>query len=65
MDRKTIVLSVKGLTDNEIQEEFTSFFQSLVEKYGSEFGCTLSKMQQNTQAEKEILKLSEINFEGV
>lgn len=61
LSRKTIVISVKGLDDDQIQEEFTVFFQNLVEKYGENFGCSLSKMQENTESEKQILKLSELN----
>lgn len=61
VSRKTMVISVKGLNDDQIQEEFTDFFQNLVEKYGVNFGCSLSKMQENTEAEKQILILAELS----
>ena len=34
---KTLVLKLKGLTDEQIQEEFTGFFNKMVEKYQNQF----------------------------
>ena len=56
---KTLVLKVKGLTDEQIQEEFTEFFNKLVEKYPKQFGVGLSVMEENTEGEQlaEILEI--------
>lgn len=57
---KTLVLKVKGLTDEQIQEEFTDFFNKLVEKYPDEFGVGLSAMEENTEGEQEILRTAKL-----
>ena len=57
---KTLVLKVKGLTDEQIQEEFTDFFNKLVEKYPDEFGVGLSAMEENTEGEQEILRIAKL-----
>ncbi|MGI6154421.1 MAG: hypothetical protein ACOYEB_00535 [Enterococcus lemanii] len=41
---KTLVLKVKGLTDEQLQEEFSEFFNKLVEKYPNQSGVGLSAM---------------------
>jgi len=56
---KTIVLKTHGISDERIQEEFSQFFSSLVEKY-SGFGVGLSTMEQGTDSELEILKLADL-----
>lgn len=38
-NRKMIILEIKGLTEDEIQEELTGFFQVLDEKYKG-YGAT-------------------------
>lgn len=43
-DQKVIVLQIKGMTDDEIQSEFTDFLSSLVEKHGEKFGVKLTQM---------------------
>lgn len=43
-NQKVIVLQIKGLTDDNIQSEFTDFLSSLVEKYGEKFGAKLTQM---------------------
>lgn len=57
---KTIVLKVKGLSDEQIQEEFSEFFNKLVEKYPGKFGVGLSTMERNSNGEKEILKIANL-----
>lgn len=57
---KTLVLKVKGLTDEQIQEEFTDFFNKLVEKYPKQFGVGLSAMEGNTEGEQEILRIAKL-----
>lgn len=57
---KTLVLKLKGLTDEQIQEEFTGFFNKMVEKYPNQFGVGLSAMEQNSPGEKEILRIAEL-----
>lgn len=57
---KTLVLKVKGLTDEQIQEEFTEFFNKLVEKYPKKFGVGLSAMEENTEGEQEILRIAKL-----
>lgn len=67
MNRKTLVISLIGINDVEIQEEFTLFFQSLVEKYGENFGCSLSKIREKSHEEDVILIMSKLDgdFERV
>lgn len=57
---KTLVLKVKGLTDEQLQEEFSEFFNKLVEKYPNQFGVGLSAMEENSEGEKEILRIAEL-----
>ena len=57
---KTLVLKVKGLTDEQIQEEFTEFFNKMVEKYPKQFGVGLSAMEENTEGEQEILRIAKL-----
>ena len=57
---KTVVLKIKGLTNEQIQEEFSEFFNKLVEKYPNQFGVGLSVMEQNTDGEKEILRIANL-----
>ena len=55
---KTVVLKIKGLTDEQIQEEFSEFFNMLVDKYPNQFGVGISFMRQNTEGEKKILTIA-------
>ena len=60
---KTLVLKVKGLSDDQIQEEFSEFFYKMVEKYPNQFGVGLSAMEGNSEGEKEILRIAELGGE--
>ena len=57
---KTVVLKIKGLSDDQINEEFTGFFNKLVEKYPKQFGVGMSAMEPNSAGEKEILRIAEL-----
>lgn len=57
---KTIVLKIKGLSDEQIQEEFTELFSKLVDKYPGEFGVGLSALEEGTDGEKMILKIANL-----
>lgn len=57
---KTVVLKIKGLTDEQIQEEFSEFFNTLVDKYPNQFGVGISSMRENTEGEKEILRIARL-----
>ena len=57
---KTLVLKVKGLTDGQTQEEFTEFFDKLVEKYPDDFGAVLVAFDEGSEQEKEILRIARL-----
>lgn len=60
MEKTTVVLRVKGLTDEQIQEHFTEFFSGLVEKYPNQFGVGVSVLTKGTKAEQQVLKIAEL-----
>lgn len=57
---KTIVLKIKGLSDEQIQEEFTELFTKLADKYPEEFGVGLSALEEGTDGERMILKIANL-----
>lgn len=60
MESTVLVLKVKGLTDDEVQENFGEFFENMVDKYPNKFGVGLSGMAKGSEAEKEVLRLADL-----
>ncbi|WP_029450865.1 hypothetical protein [Carnobacterium maltaromaticum] len=55
-NKKMLILEINGLTEDEIQEEFTGFFQMLDEKYNG-YGATVTGVTNRVVAEiKELIK---------
>ena len=61
MEKTTVVLRVKGLTEEQIQEHFTEFFSELVKKYPNQFGVGVSVLTKGTDAEQQVLKIAELS----
>lgn len=57
---KTVVLKIKGLTEEQLQEEFTEFFNELVEKHPTEFGAGVSIIREGSEGEKTILEIAKL-----
>lgn len=56
----TIVIKVKGLTEDQIQEHFSEFFASLVSKYPNQFGVGLSALTKGTEEEQKVLAIADL-----
>lgn len=56
----TMVLKVKGLSEDQIQEHFSEFFASLVSKYPNQFGVGLSALTKGTEEEKKVLAIADL-----
>ncbi|MFQ7233229.1 MAG: hypothetical protein ACLRPU_00015 [Enterococcus hulanensis] len=59
MEKTTVVLRIKGLTEEQIQEHFSDFFSELVAKYPN-FGAGASILTRGTDAEQQVLKIAEL-----
>lgn len=60
MEKTVIVLRVSGLTEEQIQEEFSDFFAGLTAKYPNKFGCGTSVM--TDQGAKEVLEIADLEY---
>ncbi|WP_367378111.1 hypothetical protein [Enterococcus gilvus] len=60
MEMTTIILKVKGLSEEEIQEHFSEFFAGLVDKYPNQFGVGASVLTKGTEAEQQVLKIADL-----
>lgn len=60
MEMTTIILKVKGLSEEEIQEHFSEFFAGLVDKYPDQFGVGVSVLTKGTEAEQQVLKIADL-----
>ncbi|MGM0173676.1 hypothetical protein [Enterococcus sp. DIV0800] len=60
MEMTTLVLKIKGLSEEQIQEHFSEFFNDLVDKYPNQFGVGLSAMTKGTEEEQQILKIADL-----
>lgn len=56
----TIVLKIKGLTEDQIQEHFSELFASLVAKYPNQFGAGLSALAKGTDGEQQVLAIADL-----
>lgn len=55
-----MVLKTIGLNDEQIQEEFSWFFNTLVEKYPDHFGVGLSVLTKGTDSERQVLEIADL-----
>lgn len=60
MEMTTIILKIKGLSEEQIQEHFSEFFSSLVDKYPNQFGVGASVLTKGTEAEQQVLKIADL-----
>ena len=56
----TAVLKMAGLDDDQIQEEFSEFFEGLTQKYPNQFGVGAYFMKRGSDAEAELLKIARL-----
>ncbi|MEO1772526.1 hypothetical protein [Candidatus Enterococcus ferrettii] len=56
----TMVLKIKGLTEDQIQEHFSELFGSLVAKYPNQFGVGLSALAKGTEEEQQVLAIADL-----
>lgn len=61
MKKITMVLRIKGLSEERIQEHFTEFFSGLVEKYPNQFGVGVSVLIKETEGEKKVLEIADLD----
>ena len=54
---QTVVIKMVGLTEDEIQHEFSEFFQKCINKYGDKVGFGLSGLEPNSELDLKILRL--------
>lgn len=62
VEKTTVVLRIKGLTEEQIQEHFSEFFAELVAKYPNKFGAGASVLTKGTDAEQQVLKIAELPY---
>lgn len=60
MEMTTIILKIKGLSEEQIQEHFSKFFAGLVDKYPNQFGVGASVLTKGTEAEQQVLKIADL-----
>lgn len=60
VEKTTVVLRIKGLTEEQIQEHFSDFFAELVAKYPNKFGAGASILTRGTDAEHQVLKIADL-----
>lgn len=57
----TVVIKMIGLTEEQIQEEFSRFFDDLVQKHGEEnIGLELVGLEPDSDLDTEILSLAKL-----
>lgn len=60
MEMTTLVVKIKGLSEEQIQEHFSEFFNELVEKYPNQFGAGISVLTKGTEGEQQVLKVADL-----
>lgn len=60
METTTLVLKIKGLSEDQIQEHFSEFFNELVDKYPNQFGVGLSAMTKGSDGEHQVLSIADL-----
>lgn len=55
-----MILKTTGLNDDQIQEEFSDFFNRLVNKYPDQFGVGLTVLTKGTESEKQVLEIADL-----
>ena len=61
MEKTTMVLRIKGLSEDQIQEYFGDFFASLVKIHPDTFRVGASVLKKGSEKERKVLKIADLS----